>query len=122
MLHAVADRAAVYPASRRLKFGAQVARPRAGLPTLMLQGLTRTFAGGATTYAQEDAAEFVYQVASGMVRWTSTGLRGRCSDRAAKPGRRARRIIAELQLHITLDVAVGPQKPVHRRSPPAVGE
>jgi CRP-like cAMP-binding protein len=68
MLHAVADRAAVYPPSGRQQFGAQVARPRAGLPTLMLQGLTRTFAGGATIYAQEDAAEFVYQVASGMVR------------------------------------------------------
>lgn len=68
MLHAVADRAAVYPASARQKFGAQVARPRTGLPTLMLQGLTRTFAGGATIYSQEDAAEFVYQVASGMVR------------------------------------------------------
>jgi CRP-like cAMP-binding protein len=68
MLHAVADRAAAYPASGRQKFGAQVARPRAGLPTLMLQGLAQTFPGGATIYAQEDAAEFVYQVASGMVR------------------------------------------------------
>ncbi len=68
MLHAVADRAEVYPSSGRQQVDAHVARPRAGLPTLMLQGLTRTFAGGGTIYAQEDAAEFVYQVASGMVR------------------------------------------------------
>jgi hypothetical protein len=42
MLHAVADRAAVYPASGRQEFGVQVAPPRAGMPTLMLQGAWRT--------------------------------------------------------------------------------
>jgi CRP-like cAMP-binding protein len=43
----------------------------------MLQGVTRIFAGGATVYAQEDAAEFVYQVASGMVRTVTLRPDGR---------------------------------------------
>jgi CRP-like cAMP-binding protein len=77
MLHAVADRATAYPASRRPRFGAQVVRPRAGQPALMLQGFTRTFTAGATIYAQEDAAEFVYQVASGMVRTVTLRPDGR---------------------------------------------
>jgi CRP-like cAMP-binding protein len=55
----------------------QIARPRAGLLTLMLQGVTRTFASGATIYAQEDVAEFVYQVASGMVRTVTLRPDGR---------------------------------------------
>ncbi|MDB5425804.1 MAG: Crp/Fnr family transcriptional regulator [Phenylobacterium sp.] len=77
MLHAVADRAVGGPPSERRPFGAQVARPGAGLPTLMLRGLTRTFVPGATIYAQEDTAEFVYQVASGMVRTVTLRPDGR---------------------------------------------
>jgi CRP-like cAMP-binding protein len=43
----------------------------------MLRGLTRTFLPGATIYAQEDSAEFVYQVASGMVRTVTLRPDGR---------------------------------------------
>jgi CRP-like cAMP-binding protein len=77
MLHAVATRAADYPPATRTPLAPQVTRPRAGLPTLILQGVTRTFASGATIYAQEDAAEFVYQVASGMVRTVTLRPDGR---------------------------------------------
>jgi CRP-like cAMP-binding protein len=77
MLHAVADRVAGCPPSERPPFDAQVARARAGPPTLVLRGLTRTFARGATIYAQEDTAEFVYQVASGMVRTVTLRPDGR---------------------------------------------
>jgi CRP-like cAMP-binding protein len=77
MLHAVVDRADAYPPPSRPPLGAPLARPRAGLPTLMLHGVTRTFPSGATIYAQEDTAEFVYQVASGMVRTVTLRPDGR---------------------------------------------
>ncbi len=76
MLRAVASRAADYPPAGRLP-EAEASRRRSGLPTLMLKGFTRTFPTGATIYAQEDAAEFVYQVASGMVRTATLRPDGR---------------------------------------------
>ena len=77
MLHAVADRTMAYSPSARSAFDAQVVQSRAGRPTVMLQGLARTFPSGATIYAQEDAAEFVYQMASGMVRTVTMRPDGR---------------------------------------------
>jgi CRP-like cAMP-binding protein len=77
MLHAVADRAAGCAPSERPQVDAEVAQARAGPPRLMLRGLARTFVPGATIYAQEDTAEFVYQVASGMVRTVTLRPDGR---------------------------------------------
>ena len=77
MLQAVADRATAYPRSGHPRFGTDVVGPDAEAPRLILQGVVRTFSGDATIYAQGDTAEFVYQVASGMVRTVSLRPDGR---------------------------------------------
>lgn len=46
-------------------------------PRLALHGLIRIIPGGGTIYAQEDAARFVYQVASGAVRTVTPRSDGR---------------------------------------------
>jgi CRP-like cAMP-binding protein len=51
----------------RFEQGLQAA-PRKAAPALVLKGAVRTLGAGQTIYAEEDPAEFVYQIVSGMVR------------------------------------------------------
>ncbi len=76
MLQAGADGATGCYRSGRPRFGTEVVVSDGKAP-LILQGVARTFAGEATIYAQAGTAEFVYQVASGMVRTVSLRPDGR---------------------------------------------
>jgi CRP-like cAMP-binding protein len=69
MLEAVAESVAARGPAGPQPFEQHLeAAPRKAAPALVLKGATRTLGAGQTIYAQEDPAEFVYQVVSGMVR------------------------------------------------------
>jgi CRP-like cAMP-binding protein len=69
MLEALAEAGGGRRPARPPSFGQGFeSAPRKPAPALVLKGVTRTLDAGQTIYAQEDPAEFVYQVVSGMVR------------------------------------------------------
>jgi CRP-like cAMP-binding protein len=67
------NRATVRPLSVKAELAALRMRP----PTLVLEGSTKAVVAGATIYAQDGPAEFIYQVASGMVRTITVRRDGR---------------------------------------------
>jgi CRP-like cAMP-binding protein len=64
-------------AYRRSSPPAAIAPRRRPAPRLVLQGSLRSWEPGATIYAQSDPAEFIYQVASGVVRTITVNRDGR---------------------------------------------